>query len=707
MTDFHLFAPQDAAKMLAGLLLGSGRAALTVQEDKAFLNGGHWSLGQVEVYGDLQDPKDLTQAVNYGAYDWQIPALDTARSELLTVLGIVEPDGTAKDAVKEAYRKTTSRVDRVLDTVAAASTRLGLAHPVLDPKAVEGMPFRRSTTVIADTSGVLQGGLDFVARFLHPSARLKVPAVVHMEVVNQADNYMKRRRANKINTSATLLDHLLSQAGQRALLRLEMRSDTEVERTPLIGDPLRNAFHRDTDQEWSELNMSVPLRSYCDRLILEAARQHQTHASPGHPVVLLTCDQGLARMALAEGVDPLFFNAIPASAFFGRKLVGTNFHPFDARLYSVPLSHVIWELATAFGSARLTSEDGSRWLEVAAIGSHLSWTPMHSRNDLLWMRWEGFDPADLTEAGSMDPQARPVAAQRPARAPKALKSPLETKAAVPKRAPKASAPRAPRLSADGLAYYRLAPERALTIAWDLATAGVISERAAGDIAKVATPSALGEYKRFFLAGDFIRVAGESWEATDHANLLFLSLASADVRALEEALSRVPVLKNVFEAVRSAPTGEPFNLPVPDRALTTYRTFAELVCLAAPIGETGLFPTPNRPSLKQFVDLAMTRFEELDAGERFVAVGAWLEALIRQDGIHPEISRRLLDEAVASKLIGRSTEGSTTDTRHDKHAIRVLRATPVGPMVQTVHIYRGDFLLPDKSSSSLRLWSLAQ
>lgn len=707
MTDFQLFAPQDTSAVLAGLLLGSGRATLTVQEDKAFLDGTRWSLGQVEVYADVQEAKELNDAVIYGSYDWKVPPLDIARSELLSALGIAAPDANAKEAAKDTYRKTTSRVDRILDTVAAASTRLGFTHPVLDPKAVEGMPFRRSTTVIADTSGVLQGGLDFVARFLHPSARLKVPAVVHMEVVNQADNYMKRRRANKINTSATLMDHLLSQAGQRALLRLEMRADTEVERTPLIGDPLRNAFHRDTDQEWSELNMSVPLRSYCDRLILEAARQHQTHASPGHPVVLLTCDQGLARMALAEGVDPLFFNAIPASAFFGRKLVGTNFHPFDARLYSVPLSSVIWELATAFGSARLTSEDGSRWVEVAAIGSHLSWTPMHSRNDLLWMRWQGFEIPDVTEPGSTEPQAGHVPNTILGNVRKAPKRGAATKPAAENNVVNPVIARQPRPLGDGLAYYRLAPERALTIAWELVTAGVISERAAGDLAKVATPSALGEYKRFFLAGDFIRVIGESWEATDNANLLFLSLTNTDVRALEAALARVPVLRHVFEALRGAPTGEPFDLPVPDRALTTYRTFAELVCLAAPIGDRGLFPTPNRPSLKQFVNLAMTRFESLDEGERFVAVGAWLEALICHDGIHPEISRRLLDEAVASKLIGRSTEGSTTDTRHDKHAIRVLRATSVGPLVQTVHIYRGDFLLPEKSSSSLRLWSLAQ
>lgn len=131
-----------------------------------------------------------------------------------------------------------------------------------------------------------------------------------------------------------LFDHLLSQAGQRVLLRLEFREETEVERTLLVGDPLRNAFQRDSEQEWLDLNLSVPLRSYCDRLIIEAARQHQAHATPGHPIQLLTSDQGFARMALAEGITPLYFHAIPAKSFFGRRLVGTLFGGGRGRIIS-------------------------------------------------------------------------------------------------------------------------------------------------------------------------------------------------------------------------------------------------------------------------------------------------------------------------------------------------------------------------------------
>ena len=65
----------------------------------------------------------------------------------------------------------------------AIPVRLGLGHPLFDPQALAAMPFRRPTTVVSDTSGVIQGGLGFVSRYLHPVARVRVPAVVQMEIV--------------------------------------------------------------------------------------------------------------------------------------------------------------------------------------------------------------------------------------------------------------------------------------------------------------------------------------------------------------------------------------------------------------------------------------------------------------------------------------------------------------------------------------------
>ena len=99
---------------------------------------------------------------------------------------------------------------------------------------------------------------------------------------------------------------------------------------------------------------------------------------------------------------------------------------------------------------------------------------------------------------------------------------------------------------------------------------------------------------------------------------------------------------------------------------------------------------------------MERYRELAPEGGWVASGDWLEALARKDGIHPVVARESLQEASAANLIKRWTEGSTTDTRHDDHTLRVLEVTARRPAIGTVYLYRGDFLMPDKSSSSLKL-----
>ncbi len=126
-----------------------------------------------------------------GAYEWKIPTVSKATAELSKLLEPSSAKATKDDA------KRADRTSRILDAVATTAVRSGLVHPVFDQESVEDMPFRSGTTIIADTSGVSQGGLDFVARYLCPVARIKVPAIVHMEIVNQADRYIQLRRQQK------------------------------------------------------------------------------------------------------------------------------------------------------------------------------------------------------------------------------------------------------------------------------------------------------------------------------------------------------------------------------------------------------------------------------------------------------------------------------------------------------------------------------
>lgn len=683
---FKLSSPQDAAKEIAGVFLDNQAVVIEVKEDKCFDGEAYWPLGKVTLDADYSSLESISQSLQHGAFEWTIKSYDEALEDLRGLLKIEPPAGSGK---QDQYERALAQLPRILDSVAATAVRTGLIHPIFDSHSIENMPFRQGTTVVADTSGVLQGALDFVSTFLHPAARIKIPAVVHMEVVNQADNFLKRRRAPKVlNRSALLLDHILSQAGQRALLRLELRTDTEVERSLLVGDPLRNAFQPYTENGVSDLQLSVPLRSYCDRLILEAARQHQSQSNPGHRLQLLTGDQGFARMALAEGVEPLYFRAISGKAFFGQILTGTRFHPFRATLYQVALQSVLWELATAFGSVRIASTDGARWVEIAAFGEELTWSPVHSHNDLLWVRNGGLPPASDASISAERPEPSSITSNRVSQRTKAASMKAERAAESTQRG-----------------SYRFNVERMLNLIIRLANEGHLPDARVYELSGTKDERGFSEFRRFLLSGALAVHQDGRWTLTDSGLTLSAAISEGDSEKIAAGLSCVPSVGLFFKELSEAEIGKPLKLELPVRAETTYKTLAEICLLAAFIPSEGYYPTTSKPTLRDFTSIAVNRFKELESGDGIVAVGAWLEALVKHDGIHPERSRRYLDEAQASRMINRSTEGSTTDTRHDQHTVRILRGGAGGVKIETVHLYRGDFLIPNKSSSSLRLGAI--
>ena len=356
MTDRALKSPAEAERPISEVLEVDGQCKLFVREDRAF-DGACLPLGVVSVVSSGREPSDIETMIANGAFEWRLPSEQCAREKLSECLGGGKDSG---------FRRN---VDRALDDIASIAVRAGLLNPVLDAAALEEMPYRGSTTVVADTSGVLQGALDFVARNLHPAARVKVPAIVHMEIVESTDQFLSIRRRNKDrrkdkftprHRSRELIQHMNSQGGQRALLRIELQSDVQIERTWLLGDPIRHAFQRKLDDDISDLNVSVPVRSYADRLILEDARRHRAQSGPDHRVRLLTGDQGFARMALAEGVTPIYFSKTRAADFFGGRLTGQTFHPFGGEVRRTPLASVLWELAVAFGSVCLKNDRGRR-----------------------------------------------------------------------------------------------------------------------------------------------------------------------------------------------------------------------------------------------------------------------------------------------------------------------------------------------------------
>lgn len=683
MSDFVLTTPREADLMLARLFKTHPECILEAREDKAFVQDGWLGLGKLSVDQADASPDTLLAAVRRGAFEWQVPELASTQAKLGDLLGVKEPS-------------KSSKIRRALDAIAAIPIRIGLLHPRFDPQAFEGMPFKRTTTVVVDTSGAIQGGLDFVAKYLHPAARVKIPAIVQMEIINFAERFLSGWRATRVRPADLLIDHLMSQGGQRVLLRLELHTETELERTFLLGDPIRSAFQKEEEPDLRELNLSVPIRSYVDRLVIESARQHQAHANPGHRVQLLTSDQGLARMSLSEGISPLFFNAVTGDRIFQKRLSGTILDPFTGRSREHAVSSLLWEIATAFGNVRLRSADGSHSFAVSAIGESMAWAPYQSHADLLWC--DHFRVPAWPIETERRSQRRRIAESDQATSIK--KSVITRKKSVQDSKLASGDITARRKSAFSVQTFNV--DRLFALIDRLDNEQNLPEDAVADTIGLKKGAGADEYRRFLISGDLVRVANKEWTITEAGQRLAVALRNQDTPSIEKELAAVPSFAVFSNDISQLSIGEKWNPEKFKRGIQSYRVLGEVCCIAASISQEGLFPTPTKPTVEEFARTAVDRFRALDRGDKLVATGEWLEALIRHDGIHPEVSRMRINEASGRNLLRRSTEGSTTETRYDDHIVNVLRIMSGRPTVVAVHLYRGDYLIPGKSSSSIRI-----
>lgn len=665
----NLLSPSQADPLAAKVLEADGVCKLEVSEERAF--HGKWlSLGEIILVASDLEVASPTKLVQHGAFEWRLPKLSAAADQASTLLELGDELSRCKKLLL-----------RAMDEVTSIATRVGFIHPRFDPSALEQMPYRRSTTVVVDTSAVLQGALDFVTRFLHPATRIKIPAISQMEIANQADRFLRIRRSGSSKPRVLLkelYEHLTSQGGQRALLRAELHGDTEIERTYLLGDPLRSAFNTDSDSDVRDLSINSPIRSYADRLILEAARHHQAQSGPAHIVRLLTGDQGLARMALAEGVRPVFFAASSASEVFGRRLSGQTLDPFVGHIRGVQLTKLVWELATCFGSARLKST--SKELQVSAIGEQLSWAPYHAEQDLLWCR------QTQTSVGA-------ATSKRESTPPRQAAAPDEMAAEAP--AQRVLFPKRGR----GTSPLRFNVGQLFRLVCTLDDRVEMSVRQVEEF--LGTKA--NEYGRFLQSGDLVRSAAGIWTAGERIPFLSAALRNERVEEVKEALLEVPSFGAFAKRLSSLAPREALATKDLGRGSTTYRVLGEVTLICAGVSSSRIFPTSNVPTLEEFSLIARDRFSNLRRDESdLVASGEWLEALIQSDGIHPEVARQLLDAASEAGLLRRSTEGSTTQVRFRDHVVHVLRTQSGQPTIEQVFLYRGDYLIPGKASVSLRI-----
>ena len=685
MNEYVLRSVTGAEAALAALFaacakLGGEHLRLEVSEDKCFRPDAWVSVGTVSLHPELpaasQDAEDeralLQRAFRYGFFDWEIPGEECLTRELTEALTNEITDRPNSDRIPRD-------ISKVAAGVAHAVIRCGLAHPVFDATTLSKLPFRRTVGIVFDTSAVLQGGLDFAARHLKPAVRLHVPAIVHMEILNFVDRYFSRRY--KRPGSGMLVDHMLSQAGQRVLIRSAHR----VERPRLGAEPLRGIIQPDSDAEDKSLGLQMIQRSFADRLILETAVQLRDDAAPDHPVMLMTADQGLARMALTESIDPIFFDTNAASALLGSTLSGVTFTPFATggpRAYPVSVGTILWEMAVTFGAARLIGIASGDSFEAVAIDGERSLNPDHVREDLLW-----------TRAVSTSAAAKPSP-------PKIEVVPDSTETGSPLASTSTIIP-APRSRALSGAY-SFSPSSMIDLMAALDQHGALYDVAGMEAAHVNKMVSYEQYFRFLCSGGFAVASGAELQKTDRLSSLIRSMADRAFDEMRELLSWVPSFGAFLTRMAVASPLAQGDSKIRATAFRPYCALAELCCAGVRFAEAGIYATPENPVPEDFSRPSLEAYDAVRRGEDYALTGAWLDEMTQRFGIHPVRARQRLAEAHQSGHIRRYVEGSTPETRYGNRNLHVLSFDGGVPKVRNVNLYHGDFLMPGRAAVSIRL-----
>ncbi|MCY4184793.1 MAG: hypothetical protein OXD45_05715 [Rhodobacteraceae bacterium] len=707
MNSFTLNSPQNAESELSkvfayGLKNNNGKFTISCRDESAFIKNKWFPLGEIKLAINSSNQvtdEDISQCISEGVFEWVTPPLEKAKKHLLCVLKDNEND-----------QIDDSDLDKLMPIIASIGVRCCLNFPTFDPNFIEEIPYRQPTSIIVDTSGILQGGLDFVVKFLYPSVRVKVPGIVHMELDNSFQRFRAASHKTKKNSKSRLeglKEHLKSQGGLGTLMRLELNSDTEIERDFLLGDPLRETFKIDTSTGLKGMNLSLPFRSYVDRLILESARRHQIQSGQKQEVRLLTSDQGLARMALVEGIEPLFFRSIQKCKFFGNILTGRIFHPFSGRPQSISLVKVLWELAIAFGSVKLNDIENGNALEINSIGKDKFWFPTHSKNDFLWLniikitndknkgtqnKLEDYKVPNTNSnqkswKSNNDDEGNKINPDQK------LKS---QELSIKKR-------KGRKPSKNTFRRFQVNKLFGLVCALD-----DFQQLDLPEILKILETNKqiiFDNYRLFLQSGELIITENDIWKPTSKLIELSIALRNQREDEIHKYLLSIPSYYNFVDKLNDLNLGETLDKKPYGQGINGYRILGEITKVCIEIPRDGIYSTKNNPSINEFVNLAVDRFKDLDEGDNLVPTGKWLEALVKVNGIHPLTSRNKLTKAKRSRLIELVTEGSTTQIRNDRHFFHTLNLMDNQPIVEKKYLYRGDFLIPGKASVSLRIRSL--
>ena len=223
------------------------------------------------------------------------------------------------------------------------------------------------------------------------------------------------------------------------------------------------------------------------------------------------------------------------------------------------------------------------------------------------------------------------------------------------------------------------------------------------IVGVETAKRYNEYRNFLFTGDFIDRGGKSFIKTEKLDQLWEALRTLDYRTIADYLNQVPSFLSFLGNLKVGTPSLLKDIPsISKSAYPTYCTLAEIAGVALNIADEGIYLTNHYPSVEDFAKMALESYDSAQTkGEKTVLTGLWLETLAKKHGVHPMVSRQLLQQAQQEELLKVTFEGTTSPTQFRKHIMYYLDLEKGVPTLQQLNLYNGDFVTPNRTSVQIR------
>jgi hypothetical protein len=146
-----------------------------------------------------------------------------------------------------------------------------------------------------------------------------------------------------------------------------------------------------------------------------------------------------------------------------------------------------------------------------------------------------------------------------------------------------------------------------------------------------------------------------------------------------------------------------EIPISKNVLPQYVAIGEMAGAILSIPGEGIVATDNDPDVNNFALSAIDCYEEVSRRtDEWVLTGAWLECLALRFAIHPIRARTLLRESREKGVLSFYLEGSTPDTRYQKHTMTELDLVQGKPALRKVFLYQGDFISPGTAGVRIKI-----